>query len=123
MKIYVILWCGNEYSEGDVDAYLNREDWLKRLHHSWDEDSRVTGLSETDFLKFIMDHGDDQAGEFDLIGPDQKQPYDKVVVLIRNEGGLNPGPLDDVVAVYSTPAELPQPLLASDSIHHIQVEG
>jgi hypothetical protein len=129
MKIYVILWPGNEYNDGEVNAYLNREDWLARLHAAHDgESDGVAELPEAEFLKYLANHSDCQGAELDLIGSNEKAPYQKVVVLLRNDGGLNPrvvgtvNDIQDLVAVYSTPADLPL-LLAEDILHHIQVEG
>lgn len=122
MKVYLILTPCNEYNEGDTYVYANRATWLKELRDRFEEGEGIS--SDEEFIEKYNESSDCQAFEVDLIGPD-KDPtkgWKKVVVLIRPQNGL-PGGWQGTVGVYSSPADVPQPLLMDDEISHVHLES
>lgn len=138
MKMYLVLHPDPmEGGHGPIEVFMTRPDWLWYMRSMVDDptaaiwisslDINPSNLSDDDLIQHVRTHTDCSVGEATLVGPDvdSGQGYKEVVVLLRPiANSLDKATSMDgegVVGVYSSAADLPQPLLPKDEIHMAMV--
>jgi hypothetical protein len=126
MKVYLYRVCGSGQSSvrDDQDiAYMYRKDWLTEIGYRLGGNADLANLDDKQISERVS-LIDDSAIVVDLIGPD-KVPgsYQEITLLYRPAGGLDPATsFDGIVGAYSSPADLPQPLLKDDEITWVSLQ-